>query len=105
MTRSSNDRTTSATSPDAPLYEDDHHTRAPDEEGRCGDQPESAEPDYPPASALEGIVAPAAYRAFTAGWSAGVLRRTTQPASAEVIDDIATMLDAVHVADALTEQE
>ncbi|MEO5310977.1 hypothetical protein [Corynebacterium sp. c24Ua_83] len=105
MTRSTNDCTTSATSSDSPVVEDGHHTVAPGEEGRCGDQPMPADPDYPPASALEGVVAPAAYRAFTAGWSAGVLQRTTQPASAEVIDDIATMLGAVHVADTLTEQD
>lgn len=73
--------------------------------GPCHQPAESAEMDCPPVAALDGVVPSRAYSAFTAGWSAGIFRRTAHPASAELIDDVATMLDAVHVADSLTARE
>ena len=51
------------------------------------------------------VVPEAAYGAFVAGWYAGTARRTTQPASQDVIEQVATMLDAANVADALTRPE
>jgi len=51
------------------------------------------------------VVAEPAYVAFAAGWRAGTARRATQPASQDVIEQVATMLDAASVADALTRPE
>ena len=51
------------------------------------------------------LVSRGAYSAFEAGWCAGTIQRTTQPASTEAIDEVATMLDAAQIADVLTQQE
>ncbi|WP_019158350.1 hypothetical protein [Brevibacterium senegalense] len=59
----------------------------------------------PPPAEVGEIVPEAAYGAFVAGWSAGTARRTTQPASQDLIEQVATMLDAASVADALTRPE
>lgn len=51
------------------------------------------------------VICEPAYGAFAAGWRAGTIRRATRPASQDVIEQIATMLDAASVADALTRPE
>lgn len=63
------------------------------------------EPTCPPAAEVGQVVSEAAYGAFAAGWCAGMIRRSTQPASQDVIEQIATMLDAATVADAFTRPE
>lgn len=59
----------------------------------------------PPVAEAGEVVPSDAYPAFVAGWRAGMIRRATRPASEDVIEEVATMLDAVHVADALTRSE
>ncbi|WP_279106097.1 hypothetical protein [Gordonia paraffinivorans] len=59
----------------------------------------------PPPGEVDEVVVEPAYAAFAAGWRAGTLRRATQPASKDVIEQVATMLDAASVADALTRPE
>ncbi|WP_150462982.1 hypothetical protein [Nesterenkonia ebinurensis] len=65
----------------------------------------SSGPACPPAAEVREVVAEPAYGAFAAGWCAGTIRRTTRPISQEVIEQIATMLDAASVADTLTRPE
>lgn len=59
----------------------------------------------PPPAEVSEIVPEAAYGAFVAGWCAGTARRTTQPVSQDVIEQVAMMLDAASVVDALTRPE
>ncbi|GAB2993231.1 hypothetical protein [Actinotalea caeni] len=66
---------------------------------------EASELDCPSSTETVGLVSPSVYHAFVAGWHAGMIRRATQPASEEVIEEVATMLDAVNVVDALTRPE
>ncbi|MDS2172414.1 hypothetical protein Q7C18_06880 [Nesterenkonia sp. CL21] len=63
------------------------------------------DPFCPPANELREVVAEPAYGAFAAGWCAGTLRRTTQPACQEVIEQIATMLDSASLSDTLSRPE
>ncbi|PAK95634.1 hypothetical protein B8X04_07725 [Brevibacterium casei] len=65
----------------------------------------STDTTCPPRAEVGEVVAEPAYAAFAAGWRAGTVRRTTQPASQDVIEQVATMLDAARVADALTQPE
>ena len=65
----------------------------------------STDTTCPPPAEVGQVVAEPAHAAFAAGWRAGTLRRDTQPASKDVIEQIATMLDAASVADALTRPE
>ncbi|PRY63291.1 hypothetical protein BCF74_102124 [Knoellia remsis] len=65
----------------------------------------TTDPGCPPADELNPLVGEPAYPAFAAGWCAGTIRRTTQPASDDVIEEVATMLDAAQVADTLTRSE
>ena len=65
----------------------------------------STAPECPSTEEIGAVVPERAYSAFTAGWYAGVIRRTTQPASQDVIEEVAAMLDAASIADALTRPE
>jgi len=65
----------------------------------------STDTTCPPPAEVGQVVAEPAYAAFAAGWRAGTVRRATQPASRDVIEQVATMLDAANVADALTRPE
>jgi hypothetical protein len=65
----------------------------------------SCEPACPPVDEATQVVSEPSYGAFAAGWCAGTHRRATQPASQDVIEQIATMLDAALVSDALTRPE
>lgn len=65
----------------------------------------SAAIECPSTKEIGTVVPESAYPAFTAGWCAGMDRRTTQPASQDVIEEVAAMLDAASIADALTRPE
>ena len=65
----------------------------------------STDTTCPPPAEVGQVVAEPAYVAFAAGWRAGTARRATQPASQDGIEQVATMLDAASVADALTRPE
>ncbi|MCM1014418.1 hypothetical protein [Brevibacterium sp. XM4083] len=65
----------------------------------------NATTELPSTDEIAAVVPETAYPAFTAGWCAGVTRRTTQPASQDVIEEVAAMLDAASIADALTRPE
>lgn len=65
----------------------------------------SAATQCPSTDEIAAVIPEKAYPAFTAGWCAGVTRRTTQPASQDVIEEVAAMLDAASIADALTRPE
>ncbi|WP_417235204.1 hypothetical protein [Arthrobacter sp.] len=65
----------------------------------------SAATKCPSTEEVGAVISERAYPAFTAGWCAGMNRRTTQPASQDVIEEIAAMLDAASIADALTQPE
>ncbi|GAA1546422.1 hypothetical protein [Brevibacterium picturae] len=65
----------------------------------------STDTTCPPPAEVGQVVAKPAYAAFAAGWRAGMVRRATQPASQDVIEQVATMLEAASVADALTRPE
>jgi hypothetical protein len=51
-------------------------------------------PGFPPADELTQIVPEPAHDAFAAGWRAGTHRHATKPASQDVLEQIAAMLDA-----------
>lgn len=59
----------------------------------------------PSAKKIGELVPEEAYPAFVVGWCAGESRRTTQPVSAEIVSDIATMLDAASLTDAPIQPE
>lgn len=65
----------------------------------------STDTTCPPPADVGQVASEPAYGAFAAGWSAGMIRRSTQPPSQDVIEQVATMLDAARVADSLTRPE
>lgn len=48
----------------------------------------------PPSANLSGIIDPANYLEFSAGWRDGAIRCATTPAPIEVIEDLALLLDS-----------
>lgn len=54
---------------------------------------------------LTGLIDNCDYAEFVSGWRKGLHRRNTSPASAEVIEDLALLLDASFVVDKLIQSE
>lgn len=61
--------------------------------------------ECPPADRLSDLIASDDYAEFASGWRDGLHRRHTNPASVEVIEDLALLLDASSAVDILTRSE
>lgn len=59
----------------------------------------------PTQSVVDPVISKLTYSAFVAGWRAGMARSTTDPASREVIEHVATMLDASRLTKSVSRPE
>lgn len=59
----------------------------------------------PPVARLQGLIDINDYAEFASGWKDGIHRRKTNPASTEVVEDLALLLDASSAVDKLNQSE
>ncbi len=60
---------------------------------------------YPSIDTIRGVVRPADYAEFRAGWRDGEVHRATDPIASEVIDDLALLLDSSNLVEQITPPE